>query len=811
MKKNISINISGIIFHIEEDGYDRLKKYLDSIHRYFGAFQDSSEILADIESRIAELFLSRLNEGKQVITAEDVETLQATMGNVNDFKAAEGQEIPLSGAEDGNPRQEQSGSKQEAPRDASRKLYRDEKRKILGGIGAGLGHYFNIDPVWPRLILALLAFGTYGVGVMLYIMLWIFLPVSDILEDEPSVRKMYRSSANKVLGGVAAGVAAFFGTDATVIRVLFIVFSIFGGAGILVYIILWISLPEAKSITEKMEMQGEPVTLSNIETSIKKGIQEKEDGEESTLAKILLFPFRLVAALINGLARFLGPGFKTSVDVLRMAIGIAILALAILAIFALVVSLGMMLGIFGNPDWVWLQDWHVQTPNLPVQAFRNTFSGWMIGAGFVAILIPLVFISLAGVSIMARRIVFKSYVGWFLFVAFFAAVAYLGVTVPSLAYSFKEESEFKTEETFPLRAKTAVLKINEVGLDDYEVTEITLRPHESNAIRVVKRFHAQGRTKKNAIENAQTVSYRVTQQDSVLTFDSNIQFEGHAKFHGQRLEIDVYLPATAAFVIEPGLWRIIDNSNYRWHHDIGANTETMTYRFENGQIVCASCPPQAEETAEPEGHRSPPLAPVTDELGLANFDAIDIRGFADVRIQKGKNFAVKVEGPEKLRKRYDIMVVGQTLIIDYDDDRNFFWRGRSDDEGRVKIFIAMPELQDFEMSGAGDASIIGFREDALDIELSGAVTVTGEFNAQNLVIEISGASSAEIAGSGEFLEADVTGASTLKAFGFEVRKAIVAAHGASSAKVFATESVEISKGVASSVSTRGGGAVYERN
>src|SRR6478752_8779985 len=92
MKKNISINISGIIFHIEEDGYENLRKYLDSINKYFASFEDSSEILADIESRVAEIFLSKLNEGKQVITADDVNALIATMGSVSDFKAAEDQE-----------------------------------------------------------------------------------------------------------------------------------------------------------------------------------------------------------------------------------------------------------------------------------------------------------------------------------------------------------------------------------------------------------------------------------------------------------------------------------------------------------------------------------------------------------------------------------------------------------------------------------------------------------------------------------------------------------------------------------------------
>ena len=89
MKKNISINISGIIFHVEEDGYERLQNYLESIGRYFATFEDSKEIIADIENRIAEIFLSKLNDGKQVINAEDIDGLIATMGTISDFEAIE--------------------------------------------------------------------------------------------------------------------------------------------------------------------------------------------------------------------------------------------------------------------------------------------------------------------------------------------------------------------------------------------------------------------------------------------------------------------------------------------------------------------------------------------------------------------------------------------------------------------------------------------------------------------------------------------------------------------------------------------------
>src|SRR5687767_8764949 len=141
MKKNISINISGIIFHIEEDGYENLRRYLDSITKYFSSFEDSSEIMADIESSIAEIFLSKLNEGKQVITAEDVNALIATMGSVSDFKSAEEQPPQSSStyqntgnASYSEPSSCGAASATYAP---PKVLRRDQRRKILGGVCAG--------------------------------------------------------------------------------------------------------------------------------------------------------------------------------------------------------------------------------------------------------------------------------------------------------------------------------------------------------------------------------------------------------------------------------------------------------------------------------------------------------------------------------------------------------------------------------------------------------------------------------------------------------------------------------------------------
>ncbi|UOQ77808.1 hypothetical protein MUN84_03875 [Hymenobacter sp. 5516J-16] len=61
MKKNISINLQGMIFHIEEDGYDVLSRYLAEVKAHFSGYRGHEEIVADIESRIAELFAARLS------------------------------------------------------------------------------------------------------------------------------------------------------------------------------------------------------------------------------------------------------------------------------------------------------------------------------------------------------------------------------------------------------------------------------------------------------------------------------------------------------------------------------------------------------------------------------------------------------------------------------------------------------------------------------------------------------------------------------------------------------------------------------
>lgn len=803
MKKNISINISGIIFHIEEDGYDTLRKYLDSINSYFGSFEDSSEILADIESRIAEIFLARLNDGKQVVTAEDVNMLINTMGNVSDFRAAEEQEFS-SGAKSSQQKESFSSTST-----AQKRLLRDEKRKILGGVCAGLGYYFNIDPVWPRLLFALLVLGSYGSLILVYIILWIALPASTDLDDGATSKKMFRDPERKVIGGVGGGVAAYFGADLAVIRLLFVLLAFAGGLGIIIYIILWIALPEAKTITEKMQMQGEPVTLSNIESTVKKGLNERDGAEESTLAKIVLFPFRLIAMIINGLAGALGPLFKVSVDILRIAIGGIIALLGIFFIIAILTSFGVVFGLFHAPDWLALNDWRMQNIGFPLQAFRNSFPGLTVFSAFVAALIPFLFIALLGFSIVARRIVFNAIVGWTLFVLFFVSVIFLGISVPRIVYAFKEEGEVTEEQLFAVNDHVAIFAVRQVGMDDYEVTDLTLRGYEGNDIKLVKRFIAQGNTRKIAAENAKMVEYQVAQTDSIITFDSNITFKQDAIFRAQRLDMDLYIPYGKKFVISEDAWRLIDNFNRHrkyngYRYEDYYQSDKQLWEMTKSGLTCVGCDDDINDN-------NAGTVDGGSDYPLTDFDRLDLRGIFDVTIEEGSTFAINIVGAGDAKDRYDVYVDGETLVIDFEDRGNFFWKRDYTNDVTLKLRITMPSLEELKVKGAGLVNLRGFDEEDVDITAAGAVRVDADLNANNLTAKITGASSLQLNGEGDFMDVQLSGASNLKAFDYQVERANIEASGASSAKVNVTESLDVDKGVASSVTNTSSARRYREN
>lgn len=172
MNKTVNINLAGTFFHIDEDAYQKLQRYLEAIKRSFTDSQGRNEILADIEARIAELFNERVENDKQVVSIKEVEQVITIMGQPEDYMVDE--EIF-----DDEPKSTYKSSRTSS----SRKLYRDTDSAYIGGVSAGLGHYFDIDPLWIRIAWVILFFG-FGTGFLVYILLWVLMPAAETTSEK---------------------------------------------------------------------------------------------------------------------------------------------------------------------------------------------------------------------------------------------------------------------------------------------------------------------------------------------------------------------------------------------------------------------------------------------------------------------------------------------------------------------------------------------------------------------------------------------------------------------------------------------------
>jgi phage shock protein PspC (stress-responsive transcriptional regulator) len=249
----------------------------------------------------------KIRKGASSVTDADVDEIIASMGRPEDFQAAEDAETISAGSQSYQSRP--ASEETYTPRKRNR-LYRDSGDKILGGVCSGLANYMNVDPAIIRILFAIITFGGFGFGVIVYLLLWIVLPSRDL--EYYGGKRLYRNPEDRVFGGVASGIAAYFKREAWTIRLIFaapillsillsliswpfyhegvfvpnVVFGSLSGTFIFAYIILWIVLPEAHSDYQRMEMRGEKVDVHTIRQNVKDRAKEFSEDVKTSAQNI---------------------------------------------------------------------------------------------------------------------------------------------------------------------------------------------------------------------------------------------------------------------------------------------------------------------------------------------------------------------------------------------------------------------------------------------------------------------------------------------------------------------------------------------
>jgi phage shock protein PspC (stress-responsive transcriptional regulator) len=673
MKQVININFHGRVVPIEVTAFDILKQYTDSLNRFFANEEGKEEIINDIESRIGELFQERLKAGATCITDEDVHAIIRSMGRPEDFEPAEPDAGSYEKNNQGAAEAETSFQSQSSTTGQPKRLYRDENDKVFGGVCSGLANYFGIDVVVMRIIFVILAV-SFGFGLIPYLILWVAVPSTATKEIGGMRKKLYRDGDDKIIAGVCSGIGNYFGINAWIPRVMFLLPFLsfvtrwnnhwgdfgfpdfvrlsFSPGALIIYIILWLVIPEAITTSEKLEMKGEKVDMNSIKNTVMeemKGVQQRAEKFSKEAGAMAQEKSKIIGSEIRTAAR---RGSRSLGDVIILIFKIFayfILGSIVFALVMALIALGIVsIGLFPVKDFILREGW------------QNVFA-WGTLIFFIAV--PIIGIITWLIRKLARikrnsvpmRISFIGLwvIGWVCFICLIAFVSRdfkSGNTLREEEVALNNPGVNKLEIT-SLRSDQKYYRNRWFRIEPFESLEedtvlvrnvrVNIVRSKNDSFRVTMLKMANGNTRRYADTLASMIQFNVVQQDSILLLDRGIPITRKDKFRNQHIILTVYVPVGKQVRIDKsiGWWHNVrfdgpwTNEN-NWDIDIEDAEQGWDFGIDyimkaDGLYTLDGTPADTWKHSEnknddnPEGFRSPdnyrydnPSIPVVDSLKL---------------------------------------------------------------------------------------------------------------------------------------------------------------------------------------------------
>jgi phage shock protein PspC (stress-responsive transcriptional regulator) len=510
MNKTLTINISGIIFHIEEDAYEKLSKYLSTIKGYFNSSEGREEIVSDIEARIAEMLQGRVSPVKQVIVMDDVEHVITVMGKPEEF----------AGDEAGAEKEQSEESYTQASGAGRKRVFRDPDDKLLGGVCSGIGHYFGIQPVWLRLALA----------------------------------------------------------------ISFFVF----GFGFLIYILLWIIIPQAKTTAEKLEMRGEAVNVNSIHRTftdemddLKKRMKEFKENASGMGTKENKEKIKRGAGRVGEfIEEFFGMLGKV---IVKFFGGISIL----IGIGLLIALLASTFGFHSRNIHFGINSGNLNTsPKEFLHLFFN--NSQLTSYSFISLLlllgVPCLMLIYGGIRVLFGLGKRNRLVGGVASLLWFGGL-FLGIyTFYQISGDFASESKNKRSVAVKIPSNTLYVRMENSGKQDDDMDEkphhhtwemfsihdhqafgyypnMDIKPSMTDSFEVCIISSAKGSTSKEALNRARNIQYSYSMKDSVLVLDPAFSFNLDDKWRNQNIRILIKVPKNKMIHLSRNLRPLIYKSD----------------------------------------------------------------------------------------------------------------------------------------------------------------------------------------------------------------------------------------------------------
>ena len=611
-----------------------------------------------------------------------------------------------------------------------------------------------------------------------------------------SQNRVFRDPDGRIVGGVCSGLGHYFKIDPIWIRLFFVLVSLtffsvifFGASPVLVYIILWIIIPEARTTAEKLQMRKEKINIDNIQKSVQTEFNKVKDtmNSQDFQGRATGFARRLtdfVKQLVMGL-----------LSIFRNVFKVLMYILSIILLIAAIASLSGKISFDNHHNFRGINLFNFYENNTDkIMAQAAIFIGFL-AAGFICLLIAK--------ALSRNKYNSKTRFALRTTTLVLSITAVVLVVISSVKVATYFAVHEKIENVIPLDSAQHHYYIKSINGDNYYSTpffiksdtlrvgdiEVLIEPTNGQS-EIIMTGYAYGQNTEMAKLNASSIVALLSATDSVITIPNSFTLSNSQVYRKQEVKIRIKLHTGTKLTVEEDYWRDLEikqNDEYK------SASSGNTYIVTADGLECEDCAKSYST-----GNVSTAGYPLNIKLKYEQFDRIKVSSGINVKIVRGNTYMIKARGTTN----------ENDLEIDFDNDKvsisdNRGWNFNLVKNNIIELIIVMPELTNLEISGIVQAQLDGFDEEEIGIDLSGASTCVANIKADKLLIEQTGATKLTLDGKIKSCEADIKGASKLYATGSSVKVMVLNVSGASYAEVNVEESLDADASGASTIKYKG--------
>jgi phage shock protein PspC (stress-responsive transcriptional regulator) len=603
-------------------------------------------------------------------------------------------------------------------------------------------------------------------------------------ENEPyegKVKRLFRDSDQRVIGGVCSGIAQYFSIDVTIVRIIWILSFFMFGTGFLVYLILWVVIPKANTTAEKLQMKGEMPTIDNIRKSVTDEAQRamKSMNDYARSGKVRSG----IQELIYTIGRLLRPLFVFVAAIVSIAVIIGIVAIASYMLF----GVGSL---------------HINGESITINELPKIYASasvfWLVKILVnLVIILPLISLVLKLTDVIFNdrksipRLTYQVLGVFWLF-----AVIGLGSIAVYTVRDFKQQHN--QYEEIQLTEFSDTLTIG--ALDDgkgmmsvfnHRMVNFRIEPSTGNEKLLRIRKSSKGTDEETAAHRTRKFDAVYQWKDGKLEVSNRIDLKGEI-YRGQQITYILKVPEGTIIRFHPNTEKMITHETGvldLFPYEAAGHVFTLTA----DGLKCIDCF-GAETGSEGEMDR---------------FNIVTSTGALKIHIRQSDKDQIEVKGSSEFKNNVQQEVKDGALNLSLRND----WsnNGLSLSADNI-VFVTVKDLKRLEASGASQIDISGLKTTLLDLELEGVSSVNmHNVNTEITKVTLDGGGKLTASGNCEKMVIDLSGTAMVDAFEYACDVIDLDIDGAGKCNLNARRKITGSVNGVAKVNYKGGAVVQTRN